>query len=294
MSFLTPLYALGFLAVAAPIVFHLIRRMPRGEVPFSSLMFLTPSPPRLTRRSRLDQWLLLLLRAGALILLALAFMRPFLRQEALADLDDAGGRRIAVLIDTSASMRRSGLWPRARQAALDAIAACKPADRLAVFAFDASAHRLLGFEESATLDPPRRQIVARARLQALEPSWRSTDLGRALLDALAELEDAAERGKQESGDPGRIILVSDLQQGSRLESLGEREWPRDVELDVRSIAQTGSNAGLHPLLEGRDAEPGAPDQPVGVRVSNDSTSHREAFELIWLDSQGSEAGKPIP
>jgi hypothetical protein len=33
MSFLTPLYALGFLAIAAPIVFHLIRRMPRGEVP---------------------------------------------------------------------------------------------------------------------------------------------------------------------------------------------------------------------------------------------------------------------
>src|SRR5690606_23965635 len=40
MSFLTPLYILGALAVAAPIVFHLIRRTPKGEVPFSSLMFL--------------------------------------------------------------------------------------------------------------------------------------------------------------------------------------------------------------------------------------------------------------
>ncbi len=67
MSFLTPLYLLGVLAIAAPIVFHLIRRSPRGEVPFSSLMFLSPSPPRLTRRSRLDNILLLLLRAvGAL------------------------------------------------------------------------------------------------------------------------------------------------------------------------------------------------------------------------------------
>ena len=37
MSALTPLYLLGMLAVAAPIVFHLIRRSPRGEVPFSSL-----------------------------------------------------------------------------------------------------------------------------------------------------------------------------------------------------------------------------------------------------------------
>ncbi len=55
MSFLTPLYALGALAIAAPIVFHLIRRTPSGEVPFSSLMFLKPSPPRLSKRSRLDQ-----------------------------------------------------------------------------------------------------------------------------------------------------------------------------------------------------------------------------------------------
>ena len=82
MSALTPLYLLGVLAVAAPIVFHLIRRSPRGEVPFSSLIFLTPSPPRLTRRSRLDHILLLLLRALALCLLAFAFARPFLRQQA--------------------------------------------------------------------------------------------------------------------------------------------------------------------------------------------------------------------
>jgi hypothetical protein len=52
MSFLTPLYMLGVAAVVAPIVFHLIRRAPKGDVPFSSLMFLTPTPPRLTRRSR--------------------------------------------------------------------------------------------------------------------------------------------------------------------------------------------------------------------------------------------------
>ena len=78
MSFLTPLYVLGLAAVIAPLVFHLIRRSPRGEVPFSSLMFLTPTPPRLTRRSRLDNLLLLLLRAAALCVLAFAFARPFL------------------------------------------------------------------------------------------------------------------------------------------------------------------------------------------------------------------------
>src|SRR4029079_19343410 len=82
MSFLTPLYALGLLAVAAPIVFHLIRRSPKGEVPFSSLMFLAPTPPRLPRLRPLGPLPLPLLRAAALGLLAFAFARPFLRQAA--------------------------------------------------------------------------------------------------------------------------------------------------------------------------------------------------------------------
>src|SRR5689334_8107770 len=122
MSFLTPLYILGALAVAAPVVFHLIRRTPRGEVPFSSLMFLAPTPPRLTRRSRLDQVVLLLLRAAALCLLALAFTRPFWRQAADVNFGAVERRRVAVVIDTSASMRRGTLWTRARALADEVIA----------------------------------------------------------------------------------------------------------------------------------------------------------------------------
>ncbi len=176
MSFLTPLYALGVLAVAAPIVFHLIRRSPRGEVPFSSLMFLAPTPPRLTRRSRLDHILLLLLRAAALVLLAIAFARPFLRRAAQLDFGQDERRRVAVLIDTSASMRRGDLWPKAKALAHEAIASCRPGDQLALFAFDATTRPLLGFEESATLDPARRRAVAgrwwtACRRRGERPTW---------------------------------------------------------------------------------------------------------------------------
>ena len=47
-------YLGGLAAISLPLLFHLIRRTPRGRQAFSSLMFLSPSPPRLTRRSRLD------------------------------------------------------------------------------------------------------------------------------------------------------------------------------------------------------------------------------------------------
>src|SRR5262249_47815103 len=170
-------YALGILAVAAPIVFHLIRRTPRGDIPFSSIMFLTATPPRLTRRSRLDDWLLLFLRAAALVLLAAAFARPFLRQQALADADEAGGRRIAVLIDTSPGMRRADLWPRAKSLAREVVASSVPADRLALIAFDAASRPILGFEESASLGPAELRAAVESRLASVEPSWRATNLG---------------------------------------------------------------------------------------------------------------------
>src|SRR5690606_14339403 len=101
MSFLTPLYIAGLLAVALPVLFHLIRRTPQGRQTFSSLMLLSPSPPRVTRRSRLNNILLLLLRATALSLLAFAFARPLLRQEADLNISEQRGRRIALLVDTS-------------------------------------------------------------------------------------------------------------------------------------------------------------------------------------------------
>ncbi|SIO41383.1 N-terminal double-transmembrane domain-containing protein [Singulisphaera sp. GP187] len=293
MSFLTPLYALGLLAIAGPILFHLIQRKPRGEVPFSSLMFLTPTPPRLTRRSRLDNLLLLLLRAAALTLLAFAFARPFWRQAANLEFGNVERRRVAVVIDTSASMRRGDLWPKAKQLAEEAIAACRPADELALFAFDGSSRPLLSFPESATLDPSRRQAVARAMVERLEPTWGGTQLGQALIDAVAAIEDVTDQSEKAGRMPRRIVLISDLQQGSRLEALGGFEWPSDVELDLKTVADRGSNASLHALAELTETEPstGATGRRVGV--SNEPGSTREKFQVVRVDGNGVETGQPI-
>src|SRR3989440_11433224 len=104
MSFLAPFFLLGSLAVGLPIVFHLIRRTTREQTAFSSLMFLMPSPPRLTRRSRLEHILLLLLRCLVLCLLAAAFARPFIKKAMNSGHLDGTGKRTVVLVDTSASM----------------------------------------------------------------------------------------------------------------------------------------------------------------------------------------------
>ena len=140
MSVLAPLCLIGLTAIALPLAFHLIRRSPRDDMQFSSLMFLKRSPPKVTRRSRLDQLLLLLLRGLALALLAFAFARPFLRQEATATSEVVDAQRVAILIDVSASMRRGDLWQQAVRAAEDAVERCDPYDQVAIFTFDHALH----------------------------------------------------------------------------------------------------------------------------------------------------------
>ena len=136
MSFLAPLFIAGLAAVSLPVLFHMIRRTPRGRIPFSTVMFFDPSPPQITRRSRLDNWPLLLLRALALILLAIAFARPFWRATTGANVAVNDGRQIAILLDSSASMRRGKIWNDAVARAERIVDDATPVDRIGLFTFD--------------------------------------------------------------------------------------------------------------------------------------------------------------
>src|SRR5438034_4548362 len=147
MSFLTPLFLLGALAVALPVIFHLIRRTSREKTLFSSLMFLMPTPPRVTRRSRLENIFLLILRCVVLCLLALGFARPFIQRPVQADPKSGAAKKILILIDTSASMRRDNLWPEARAKATEIVRQASPIDQLALFTFDRQVNRLIDFEQ---------------------------------------------------------------------------------------------------------------------------------------------------
>src|SRR4026208_1320405 len=114
MQFLAPLFLVGAAAIALPIIFHLIRKTTKEKTVFSSLMFLSPPPPKVTRRSRLDNILLLLLRCGVLGLLALGFARPYLVRPTNGSPATGAGKKMVILIDTSASVRRDNLWAQER------------------------------------------------------------------------------------------------------------------------------------------------------------------------------------
>lgn len=296
MSFLAPLYIAGMVALSLPILFHLIRRTPQGRQAFSSLMFLSPSPPRLTRRSRLTNIVLLLLRAAALALLALAFARPFFQRKAEAGVNTADGRRIAILLDSSASMRRGDLWPQATGQVEQVLRDVGPADEVGLYLFDRRVRPGMTFAEWNDLEPSGRAAVLRGRVAEASPTWAGTNAGEAIA-TVADLLAEAEGLRKAGGVRGRqLVLVSDLQQGSRMEALQGHQWPANVLLDVRPVAvkESSSNASLQ-LVQ---ATPGELDEADGkaaaprlrVRITNQPGSQREQFSVAWAGPQGPLAG----
>jgi hypothetical protein len=276
MSLLTPLFIAAIAAVSLPILFHLIRRTPQGRFPFSSLMFLTPSPPRLTRRSRLDNLVLLLLRALALILLALAFARPFLREAENLSFDSARGRCVAVLLDTSASMQRADLWQQAMREVRRELDELEVGDDVAFVTFDETVQTVVDFETERRPGGVAKAELVRQQLAALKPTWGRTNLGAALVttaDALAIAGDL-----QQSDAALQVTLISDLQRGANLASLQNYEWPAGVRLKIRQItAPAGTNATLRILA----SEEGSAEKEVRVRVTNNGESVGDQFRLKW-------------
>lgn len=288
MSFLAPLFLLGAAAIVLPIVFHLIRRTSRDRMPFSSLMFLRPTPPRVTKRTRLENVFLLLLRCLAFCLLALAFARPFLPRPADAEPPSEPGKTLVLLVDTSASMRRDGLWPAAVSKAEELLNSASPADRVAVLTFDRQVRRLVNFEEWASLNLTSRGAETAGRLKELKPGWASTRLGDALTAAAETITDADKQGK--SGGTRRIILISDLQEGSRLDTLQGYDWPRGVEVGIETVkTKRPTNAGLQWVVDAETAPgPGVTTGPR-VRVSNSADAKREQFTIRWDGMAGTPA-----
>ncbi|MBM3881303.1 MAG: VWA domain-containing protein [Verrucomicrobia bacterium] len=278
MSFLAPLFLLGALGVVLPIVFHLVRRSSRQKTTFSSLMFLSPSPPRITRRTRLEQLLLLLLRCLVLGLLAAAFARPFLRRALPLEARSAPNRQVVVLVDTSASMQRTGYWEEARRQVEAVVTSLTAADQLALLAFDRQIDTRLSFHDWNAAAPGDRAALARERLAAMRPGWAATGLG-AGLRAAAEL--LAEEGTPLETER-RIALISDLQAGAELDDLLAYEWPRGVALDVRPVrAREHTNAGLHGLAQATDGVEPSAGRLLRVQVVNAADAAREQFELVW-------------
>lgn len=287
MSFLYPLFLAGIAAIGIPILLHMVRRKTKNRVTFSSLMFVPAAAPRFKNRSRIENIFLLILRCVIIGLLAFAFSRPFFSRP-VSDKDIRPAKRTVLLIDTSASMRRTGLWEQAVAEARAVLQETGRADSLCIMSFDQDARIVMGFEQWDQLESGQRAPAGAEQISELSPSWAQTNLGQALV---AAAEDDEINDPQRSATARRIVLVSDLQQGSELEALGAYEWPRQTALVVKSIRSgLTTNAALQLITGTRDlAGTDANDQPR-IRITNSSDAAAEQFQINWADD--TSAGAP--
>lgn len=275
----------GGVLAAIPVLLHMLRRTPAVRIPFSLVRFLSPTLPKTTRRSRIENWPLMLLRILAVTLIALAFSRPFQRLAVTHETATPAGRRIAILLDASASMRRDGIAESLLLKFREQTAQLQPADVLSVSSFSQSTMPLLTADEWRQTDTANRTALLQRVEKQWLPDWSATNLDSALLEAA---EEVSRERPGDSANAASVIVVTDFQEGSRLDGLRSSAWPDGVRLELQLIKP--SQPGNRGLSLAEDQKSGR----IRVRVTASGDAPAEACTLQPFDEQGKPAGQPLP
>ncbi len=273
MAFLYPAFLIGALAIAIPIVLHLLRRDVAPEVPFTAVRLLRRSTIERADRRRLRDLLLLIARVVALLLLAAAFARPYVQGAAPPVLR-------VVAIDRSYSMDAPGVFARALALARESIDEAASGERIAVVAFDDGAE---------VLAAPGGAADARAALKGLVSGFGATRYGPVVQQA-ADLA---------GGAAGRLVIITDLQRagwdGEASSSL-PGGWTLSVKDVMQDAAAPRSNLAVTAVTvaDGRVAAAIRNDGPVAragrVRVVYDG---HEAAAAEYAVPPGGAIDAPI-
>ncbi len=214
MAFLNPIFLLGAIAAGVPVLVHLVRRTRAPRVPFPSLMFLRKIEQKTIRRRKLRNLLLLLMRCAALLILAVAFSRPFFTGS--TPVSAAGDHTSTViLIDGSYSMRYGEVFNRARQSARNMINDAAGDEQLAVVLFAKNYQVLMPLKAD--------RAEASMAVSQMQPGLDSTDYLQAIQAADAILKDAS-RGQR------RVYLISDFQEAGWNRTAPQVKLAPDVKL----------------------------------------------------------------
>jgi hypothetical protein len=222
MSFLNPLLLFAALGVGLPILAHLLSRYKVKRTDWAAMQFLNRSVRVRSRQIRLRDIVLLSLRCLAIVLLALAFAKPF-TEEGESVPSKVSERRAGVIIalDASYSMEHSdGASTRFERGIekIDMIAeGLHPGDPVSLVLLGAE-HRVVA--RNMAFEPARFDELLRSQQATPEPL--DLDTVPLTLEALVEAMDAPQK---------EVYLVTDMQArdwkdrpawlGEAFEDLGE-------------------------------------------------------------------------
>jgi hypothetical protein len=286
MALLSPWFLLGLLAVAGPLVAHLRRLNVQKRVAFSAVDLLEPRPPRSARRSWEDV-ALLAARIAVLGLLSLAFARPYLPVGSAGGGAGAEKRRLVLLFDTSASMRRGKAFEEARRLALEKVTHSGGPTAFELRTFDRNVRTLLPFAQWERTPEAERGTLLKGVLAGLAPGWALCRLDEALR-AVAEQHNA-----EAAGGSTEVLVVSDFQEGSSLAGMQGYEWPQRFSVTLCKVEAQQQSAGVVLRWLPPDLDSAPSDAPCRVQVVAPADFRSETVKLLVEGSRPTEVSVPV-
>ncbi len=213
ISAVNPWMALGAVAVASPIIIHLLSKRKFKVVDWAAMDFLLDANRRNRRRVRLENLLLLLLRCLVCILLALLITRPLYKPQGLAAkaLRASTLERIVLLDDSPSMTARSNnktIFDDARDGVVSFInemSSERSGDSMTLILTSSPNRPLVA---GKAMDTKSAEELVRT-VQNLKPSDISVQMDKALLEVEKSL-------KERSNNVNRVVyLISDMRR---------REW----------------------------------------------------------------------
>ena len=233
-------------------------------VPFPSLMFVQKVPFKSMRRQKIRHWLLFLLRCAALVLLVLAFSRPFFDRASIAATLSSASREVVILIDNSNSMTYGDRWERAVQAARETINGLSPSDRASLVLFADGA-------QLAVRSTPEPTVLLGA-LEAVRPTPRGTRYAPAVGIAQQLLSESALPAKE-------VVLITDYQRAG-FDPESPVQLPEGTRLIGIDVAEDASaNLSIATLILQRDAVGEGEQFVVNARLVNQGEEAVEGREV---------------
>ena len=284
MSFLAPLFLLGALTIALPFWLHRLQTQSSDRKPFSSAMLLETTDQQIHVRKQLKYLLLLALRVLLLLLIVLVFAKPLWTDPETLPGPGPDGTHI-VLVDTSASMARDGVFERAADAAGDALSAAPGGALLQLI----SASNGIRIESDLSSDASSQM----AALGGLAPTNARLDFGRMMT--------ALDRHAESLPAPVTLHLVSDFQDSgmpvrfadlvsARIETLELHpiQGRRAVNWSVQAIRETAAGVDVTVIGTGDEDMSARVDTALngvelGTRILEGSGPSILSFEALLLE-----------
>ena len=218
MGFLAPWFLAGVAAVGLPVWLHLLRKHKTTPLPFSSLMFFEKRTQSSIKHKRLRYLVLFTLRTLLILLIVLAFARPFVQQRIPPR--TRSNEITVVAIDNSLSMRAGSRLADAKSAAKSLVAGLRPGERAEVLTFGSRVQVLSEVtDDHAPLN---------AAIDSVEPSDSRT--------SFAELARSTRSIAQSLHLPLTVHLFSDMQQTGMPSNFNDLRLNADVKLEPHPLA----------------------------------------------------------